>query len=257
MFAGVKALAALEYRQMLCGGRWLMFVIIYALPALVLLLVGNLIMRVDLTLAFGVGHNLSHMIILPLSSLMVSGTVFGREITHKTITYIFTRPIPRPVILLTFYLIQEFILILFFSVSLVFFGMVLSSWRPLEGVLKIISQLWIGGVLAILSYGAIFLVLGLFTRRALVVGFLYLVILEWTVSNVPAVVQKASVMYYIRSVMYPGITQMEEVFMRGFFVFQPVGEVTGLGVLGGIVVLALILGSIVISLREFAIREEI
>lgn len=234
-----------------------MLAIAYLIPAVVILIIHkhNMTLPEDSRVLCGVIHYLCLMIILPLTCLLYTGTSIQKEVACQTLTYLFTRPLARPLILLSIYFVHVTVIMICFTMGVIVSGFLSSWWVPVHPLILII---WFGGLLAILGYGALFLLLGLFFRRPLIVGAIYLAIAEWILSNVPAVVQKASLIYYIRSIIYSTKEVQENLWAQAILpVFQPVGIGVGFGVLAGFILVALGLACFTVSRREFAIVQEV
>jgi hypothetical protein len=121
--------------------------------------------------------------VVPLAGLFLGVAVLGDEIEGRTLTYLFTRPQPRPLVLLARYagLCTAFLVPLVATVvvtALVFATRVkIPEWQ-------ILSTAGIA-VLGFLTYAAVFAMLRLFVNRALFVGFILVFILEGFVSKIP------------------------------------------------------------------------
>jgi ABC-2 type transport system permease protein len=120
---------------------------------------------------------------VPISALVGGVAVLGDEIEGRTITYLYTRPLPRPV----FYLgraaghFGATALLLTISVLLVvweFRGVAALAATDVLGTLGIVA-------LGLLTYTGLFALLRIFFQRALFVGFIITFIFEGMVSKLP------------------------------------------------------------------------
>jgi len=121
--------------------------------------------------------------IVPLVGLFVGVAVLGDEIEGRTLTYLFTRPHPRPLVYLARYagLAAAFALLLLGTIGAT--AHLYASRVPITGT-DVIASAGIG-VLGFLVYSAFFAALRVFLQRALFVGFLLTFIFEGFVSKIP------------------------------------------------------------------------
>ncbi len=122
-------------------------------------------------------------IIVPLVGLFAGVAVLGDEIEGRTLTYLFTRPHPRPLVYLARYmgLATAFALLLLGTISATAY--LYASRVPITG--KDVAATAGIGVLGFLAYAAFFAALRVFIQRALFVGFLLTFIFEGFVSKIP------------------------------------------------------------------------
>ncbi|MFH0947311.1 MAG: ABC transporter permease subunit [Planctomycetota bacterium] len=133
-----------------------------------------------------------------LLALFFGTSVLGHELSGKTLTYLFTRPLPRWKFVVGKYLGIISALILPASLSL------LASWLILgaEGGLNAAAGLLVATTGALLAYTAIFILAGfLIPRRAMIIAILYAVVFELILSFMPALVNRLTVTYYLRSLV--------------------------------------------------------
>jgi ABC-type transport system involved in multi-copper enzyme maturation permease subunit len=135
-------------------------------------------------------------VICLLISLFYGTSVLGHELGGKTLTYLFTRPLPRWKFVVGKYLGIIVALTIPTCVSL------LVSWWILgaDGGFSVISGLLAGTVVALLAFNALFILFGfLIPRRAMIAALLYGVIFELILSFIPALVNQFTITYYVRS----------------------------------------------------------
>ena len=136
-----------------------------------------------------------YQFVIPFAALLLGVAVLGDEIEGRTLTYLFTRPLVRPL----FFLGRLF-------GSIAGFGVLLaaSTWltlRPLAADLGLGPREVMGTIgialAALAVYTAIFAVLRAFLKHALFVGFLLTFIVEGFLSKLPASgVSKVSVWHH-------------------------------------------------------------
>ncbi len=131
-----------------------------------------------------------------LASLLYGASLLAGEIEDKTLTYLFTRALPRWKVLLGKYLATASALSVLTTGSM--------SVAYLLCGLPVGPRVWCALAATItgacFAYTALFCLLGLFVpRRAIPVGLIYTVVVEGFLSIIPAVVNELTVSYYLRS----------------------------------------------------------
>lgn len=116
--------------------------------------------------------------VVPLLGLIAGTGVIGSEIDDGSIVYVLAKPIPRPVIVLTKLLVAVGTLVLFAAAPVLIAGVVLAGLT--DGIAVAFT---IGALLASVAYAALFLLLAVLTRHAVVVGLLYALIWESLVGS--------------------------------------------------------------------------
>jgi len=119
----------------------------------------------------------------PLASLFLGVAVLGDEIDGRTITYVFSRPIPRPIFYLARLLGFTSALCLVVAVSLAATASIFLQRVDLT-LGEIFGSIGIA-LLGVTVYTAFFAALRLLVRRALLVGFLLVFVVEVWVSKLP------------------------------------------------------------------------
>lgn len=138
-----------------------------------------------------------------LIPLLYATSLLRNELEEGTLVYLVTRPIPKPLLLLAKYVAAVAFssavlivgLVAFYAAFLVF-GPALGEFAYGERLLHFMAA----GVLGVVGYGAIFTLVGLISRRALIWGIAYGFLSEFVLTSIPAVVKKLTVMHYLRSI---------------------------------------------------------
>jgi len=151
-----------------------------------------------------IGWLLLVQVLLPLTSLLLGSAAVSEEVEDRTLTYLVTRPFPRPAILVGRWLAALFLIELLLGVS----GYVTSSWLtglsgPGDGSFvlpddfpeRLTLTLLIGGVI----YSALFAAAGAFLKRPVLMGLAYTVVFEGLAANAPLGTQKIALQYYLKS----------------------------------------------------------
>lgn len=116
--------------------------------------------------------------VVPLLGLIAGTGVIGSEIDDGSIVYVLAKPIPRPLIVLTKLLVAVGTLFLFAALPVLIAGVVLAGLT--DGIAVAFT---VGALLASIAYAALFLLLAVLTRHAVVVGLLYALIWESLVGS--------------------------------------------------------------------------
>jgi len=196
--------------------------------------------------------------IVPILGVFYGTSLMADEIDDKTITYLFTRPIPPSAVILGKYLAYLIctLLLLLPSVVIVFFLVV-----PIGGGATIgetfPSLLGDLGALAIglASYGAVFAFVGAEVKRPLLIGLLFALGWEPAVLAVPGYLKRLTVAYYLQALVRHEMPQATP----AAAIMQTLGEVpsvlTGLSCLVVIVGLALWLAGRTVERREYVLEQ--
>lgn len=133
-----------------------------------------------------------------LLALFYGTSVLGDELDGKTLTYLFTRPLPRWHFVVGKYLGIVSALVLPTALSL------LASWTiaGAPGGWSLFAATLVGTVGALVAYNALFVLFGFaLPRRAMIAALLYGIVFELILSFVPALVNELTITYYLRSLV--------------------------------------------------------
>lgn len=154
-------------------------------------------------IATHLGWLLLLQVCVPLIALITGSAVITEEIEDRTISYLFSRPIPRAAVLLGRW-----------SASLVFVWVLLACSVLLTVTLAagssvpgpsategILGPLLAAAVLGGAVYTAMFAAAGVFFRHPMIVGLGYAFAIEGFLANLPGRNKVLTVQYYVRSVI--------------------------------------------------------
>jgi ABC-2 type transport system permease protein len=222
------ALFAMALRQNVRGRRFWVLSVLFAVPAAIGV-VTNLTLRVPVAVTdfeFPLIFNLIPHALAPLAALLYASGIIQDEVEDQTLTYLLLRPLPRWAI----YWIK--LLAAMATTSLLTAGfaaatyaaLVLTSkpvWTSDHGVLVLTAKaLWtvetglhvskIAGLMTLMqiAYCGLFGLLGLLTRRTLIVGVAYVVLLEGLLASFDTMARQLTVMYYFRVLAKHWISDM-------------------------------------------------
>ena len=194
--------------------------------------------------------------IVPVLGVFYGTALMADEVDDKTITYLFTRPVPRASILFGKYLayLACVVLLLLPSVVIIYFLIV-----PLGGSIgasfpQLLADL---GMLAVgvAAYGAVFALIGARLKRPLIVGLVFTFGWEQTVLLVPGYLKRLTVAYYLQALV-PHAMPQDSALSSLLLVFQELPSVAvSLAGLLGIVLLSLWLAGRAVENREYVLEQ--
>jgi ABC-2 type transport system permease protein len=116
--------------------------------------------------------------VVPLLGLIVGTGVIAPEIDDGSIVYLLAKPVPRSTIVVTKLVVAIGVLAVFAVIPTFLTGLILSGFE--DGLPVGFA---VGAFCASVAYAAVFLLLGVVTRHAVVVGLLYALLWESLVGN--------------------------------------------------------------------------
>lgn len=171
-------------RQLFARRRWLMAIGFALLPMLIVLLFrlnlgdGGAADLFDFYLELG--REILIGTLLPLAALVFGTTAFGGEVDDGTLVYLLVKPIPRWQVLLSKYVVAV-------SATLaVIAPAILLPWLLVRAPELPAVTPWAflaGAATGAVLYSALFVMIGITTRRSLVIGLFYIIALESVLSR--------------------------------------------------------------------------
>jgi ABC-2 type transport system permease protein len=202
-WGALATLFLLTLRQQVRGRRLLALSLLFALPGLLAAVV-NLGARVAPpaeSSRFALVLNLIPLALAPLAALLYAAGLVQDEVEEQTLTYLLLRPLPRTGLylakLLATLLLTSLLTAAFTAATLAIIA--LTAREPAAAdlgrwTLKTCALL----ALAQVGYCGLFGLVGLLTRRSLLVGVGYLVFFEGLLASLDTVARRLTVMYYFR-----------------------------------------------------------
>ncbi|MBF8188488.1 ABC transporter permease subunit [Nonomuraea sp. K274] len=132
---------------------------------------------------------------LPLLGLIAGTGVIAPEIDDGTILHLMSKPISRPVIIQTKFLVATSLLALFAAVPTY-----VSGWLLIGDESGIAAGFALGTLVAGIAYAAVFLLLGVVTRHAVTIGIIYALVWESLVGNLIPGARKFSIQHWGQSI---------------------------------------------------------
>ncbi|MEX2172150.1 MAG: ABC transporter permease [Pirellulales bacterium] len=198
-------LYVLTLRQHFHGRRWWVIVALFLLPAGLAVLVRSTEPDVpSVALEFLLAFMFIPQALLPLVALLYASGLIQDEQEEQTITYLLIRPIPKSVIYLS-----KLLATLTTTVSLAAIFTVLTyaaiyagaDAEPENVATRCLKAASIHS-LAVVAYCSLFGLMSLLTKRILVVGILYIAVVEGLLANLPFGIRLITVIYYTRLIAY-------------------------------------------------------
>jgi ABC-2 type transport system permease protein len=194
--------------------------------------------------------------VVPVLGVFYGTALIADEVDDKTITYLFTRPVPRSSILIGKYLayLVCVALLVLPAVVVMYFLVVPIGGHVGESFPSLAEDL---GMLTIglAAYGAVFALVGAWLKRPLIIGLVYAFGWESTVLLIPGYLKRLSVAYYLQALVPhsmpqdSGISALLQVFQE-----QPSVPVSLLG-LSVIIGAALWLAGRAVEAREYVLEQ--
>jgi ABC-2 type transport system permease protein len=143
-------------------------------------------------------------VLLPLTALMYASGIIQDEQEEQTITYLLVRPIPKwamYTVKLMATLVTAVVLTVVFT-ALTYAAIFIGGDARMEEIpLRFLKTASIHS-LAVVAYCSLFGLMSLITKRVLVVGIIYMVVVEGLMANLPFGIRLMTVIYYTRMIAY-------------------------------------------------------
>jgi ABC-2 type transport system permease protein len=217
---GLSALAALfelTVRQHTHGRRLLVLALLYLLPCALAVLLRNLPRPAPAdALEFALILTLLPHGLAPLTALLYAAGVVSDEVEEQTLTYLLLRSVPRWQLYLTKLVATLCVTSLLVATAVAALYAAIYAGTPEFGS-KVLPRA--GGAIVIMSlaqvgYCALFGLVGLVTRRSLIVGIAYIVAVEGVLANLEFVGRALTVVYYVRTLVLRWLDLPTEQFRR-------------------------------------------
>jgi ABC-type transport system involved in multi-copper enzyme maturation permease subunit len=200
-------------------------------------------------------------VIVPILGVFYGTSLVADEVEDKTITYLFTRPIPRGAVLVGKYLayLACTVLIVLPSVMIVYFLVMPLGGRGMSGIASGFPSLLEDlGLLALglAVYGALFAFIGAQFRRPLLFGLFFAFGWEFIVMWIPGYLRRFTVAYYLQSLVPHTMPQEGGVgsLLQTVFQDHPSAWVS-LAALGVILAVFLSLAARAVDRREYVLEQ--
>lgn len=157
----------------------------------------------------GLTGSLTLPLVLLLVSLLLAVPLLREDIDDRSISYLLTRTMGKPVIVVGKYLgYAVSALAILLPTTAITYGVVAISGQAGPGQLTgVLPSLLVATTLGVLAYGAIYLLFGTITKHALIFGLLYGFLWEYLIGGLTGIAPDLSVMHFLLSVPTFWVTQ--------------------------------------------------
>ena len=195
--------------------------------------------------------------IVPVLGIFYGTALMADEIEDKTITYLFTRPIPRSAVLIGKYLayLASTVLIVLPSVMLVYFlvvpiggGSIASSFPNLVRDLVLLA-------LGLAVYGAVFAAVGAWVKRPVLFGLFFAFGWENVALVMPGYLKRFTVAFYTQSLVPHAMPQDSLLTILQSVFQESVSAAQAVLTLLAILVVALALATRAVEKREYVLEQ--
>ena len=264
----IIALFGFTIRQTLLSRKIWLTVLLLAAPCALLLVVRNVAPPIDKARTlWEMYHVLVQFLLLmglvPLICMVHGTSLIGAEVEAGTIVYLITRRMRRATVLLVKFVATALVLTMLCEAGMVSLHLCALAGRDMTSLLAHSSYAdWNPSAdlyyylrvipLAVLSFLAVFSLIGLLTTRPLAISVFYFVTVELILSNIPIRAKVYSLMHQLRVTIAGAIPRVSDLYelppdLRAEL--YPQGA-TAVPELLGIVLVALVLSSVLMRLRE-------
>jgi ABC-2 type transport system permease protein len=155
--------------------------LLFGLPAVILVLV---------TLAVKASHpaasdwpslilgDFGFTVVVPLTALIIGGSVLGAEIDDGSIVHLLATPVRRSAVILTKFAVAAALTMVLAAGSELVSGLIATG-----GATKLVMALFVGALVGSVIYNALFIMISAATTRATAVGLLYVLVWEGLLGN--------------------------------------------------------------------------
>jgi ABC-type transport system involved in multi-copper enzyme maturation permease subunit len=135
-------------------------------------------------------------------ALFYGTSVTAEEVENRTLSYLLTRPLPKPAIVLGKYAAYTLLMFAMVSLSLALSYFIMNAARLTDPALYLTFLGYLGVLgLGILAYTAFFTFLGTLLKRAIIVGLVFGFGWENVIQYFPGSTQRFSVVHYLKSLL--------------------------------------------------------
>jgi ABC-2 type transport system permease protein len=207
--SSLTTLYVLTLRQYVHGKRWMVMGLLFVLPAALAILLRATAPKIPGGgLEFLIVFMLIPQALLPLVALVYASGMLQDEQEEQTITYLLIRPIPKWALYLVKLLatLTTTVMLTAFFTALTYAAIYVGGDAGGENIpLRCLKAMSIHG-LSVVAYCCLFGLISVFTKRTLLAGIVYAVIIEGVLANLPFGIRLITVIYYARLIAYRSLS---------------------------------------------------
>jgi ABC-2 type transport system permease protein len=195
--------------------------------------------------------------IVPILGIFYGTSLIADEVEDKTITYLFTRPIPRSAVLIGKYLayLASTVFIVLPSVMLVYFlvvpvgaGSIAATFPSLVRDLALLA-------LGLAVYGALFAAVGAWVKRPVLIGLFFAFGWENFALALPGYLKRFTIAFYTQGLVPHAMPQENLLSMLQSFFRESVTPLQAIVTLAGVLVVSLALAARAVERREYVLEQ--
>jgi ABC-2 type transport system permease protein len=200
-------------------------ILLFALPVVLigLAVVVRVLVGADPAAARNTLEGLGLIVIVPLVALLATTALLAPEIDDGSISYLLAKPISRHSIVISKLVVAATCVVVFAAVPMLVAGLILLADEPALGV-----GFALGSVAAGFAYCALFALLSVMNRHAVVIGLIYLLIWEGLLGGLLAGVRWLSVTRWA-SALIEQVAEVDLVALSPMYAAIATAAVIGLG----------------------------
>lgn len=221
-FGALATLYGLSVRQYLHGKRWMVMGAALLAPAALAILVRATANDAPLiVMEFLLAMMFIPQLLLPLLGLLYASGLIQDEQEEQTLTYLLVRPLPKWGIYIVKWLATVTITVALTVVAtaITYVAIYVGADSAPDDVFKRCAIAAGVHSLAVTAYCSLFGLLGLVTKRTLVMGIVYCAVVEGLLANLPFGIRLLTVIYYARLIIYrtmpfllpEGVARLEDI----------------------------------------------
>jgi len=188
-------------------------------------------------------------IAVPVTALLFATSFPWPEAEEGTLSYWFTSPVRRWTVLAGRYTAALVVAAAILSLDVLAIGLPLRTSSE-ASLASVMGAALASTLLVLPAYLALFQLMSVFTRFCLIIGVVY-VLIENVVSVIPGAFVRVTLVFYVRSQLYPSIPEASRGPAEVFHLAEPASTWTALGTFAGVTVVALGLSLLLVETIEY------
>lgn len=201
----LATLYVLSVRQYVHGKRWMVMGAAFLVPAVLALIVRASANDAPLiVMEFLLAMMFIPQLLLPLLGLLYASGLIQDEQEEQTLTYLLVRPLPKWGIYVVKWLatITTTVVLTVIATAVTYVAIYAGADSTPDDLVKRCAIAAGVHALAVTAYCSLFGLLGLVTKRTLVMGIVYCAVVEGLLANLPFGIRLLTVIYYARLIIY-------------------------------------------------------
>ena len=206
LLRAVPLIAFAHLRRVLVSRRLLVCALLALVPVAVATVILVASQRLGPPPAIEMGWLLQVQVVVPLIALVLGSAAVSEEVEDRTITYLFTRPIPRAAILLGRWAAAAVVTCALLGISTTIVFEILrrsvvghpDHGFPAGFAVRVLQTALLGGFV----YSGLFATLGAVLKRPIIVGLGYTFAVETFLANLPGSNRNITVLHYLKCFLF-------------------------------------------------------